>query len=215
MFASLIAKFGLGLLWGRVKTSTANGWNALPPKVKLGLAALVVAIVLFIGHQWYAKRQLKASYNAGYAKAIADVTAAEAKKVAPLKDAKIEGDARVAAKVEGVRKNVDHQDAHIDSNVDALMRVYAAPTGGVRRDAGSGVPGGNATAGAGPANARANDGLADANSEPTITVPAKQLITRAGICDRDYVALKGWEQTYTAYLTEYNAWLAKTRKITH
>lgn len=217
MFAALLTKAFWGMLWGRVRTNASHDWQAIPAKDRLWIIGAVVVVLLGIAHQWYAHHQLRKAFNDGYAKAVADIKKAEAAKVAPLKQAKQESEARLDVKQAEVKKVHDTQLAHIDSNVAKLLGMYTSPTGGDRAQAGGGVPAADAQAGARSADPRANDGLAAqpaaGAAEPTITVPAKQLIARSGICDRDYIALKAWEQTWRDYDTVYKDWLAKTRKV--
>lgn len=216
MFAGLLTKLALGAVWGKVKANASHDWQAIPPKVRLWLLAILAALALFVVHQWYAKRQVRAAFVTGYTQAMVDLKTEQDAKTVKYKEASTSANARIAAKHEGVQKNAAVQNTHIDSNVAALLRLYTAPTGGGNGRSGTGVPGANAGAGALPAQPRADDGLANADiggNEPTIAVPAKQLITRSGICDRDYIALKAWEQTYRDYRFEYDAWLAKVNKL--
>jgi hypothetical protein len=173
-------------------------------------AVIATIILLYVGVKWH-DHEVKKTYQAGYDQALADVKAEAAKVIAPLKEAKTTGDATVAAVNEGVKKNHDTQSAHIDSNVADLLSMYQ--TGGRSSSvAERGVHDASGSAGGQPAAAPANDGLAQAAGDrPTITVDAQQLITRAGICDRDYIALTAWEDAYAGWRQAYDDWAAKVK----
>lgn len=181
-------------------------------------AAIAVVIALWIGVKWHA-HEVHKTYQAGYQQAVADIKAKEAKLVAPLETAKQVADAKIDVGTEGVRKNAQDQNHRVDVNIADLLSMYT-PAGGGSGHAVDGVHQANVGTGAQPADARADDGRAPQDSsgaeaggaEPTITVPAKWLITRAGVCDRDYIAVKAWEQGYAVYYAAYTEWLAKTQK---
>lgn len=222
MFEGLLAKLALGTVWSKVKTNAVHDWQAIPPKARLWVIIGVAAIVLGFAHQWYAHRELKKARAEGYAQAVSDIRAAEAKKVAPLKAAKVEVDAKNVATNTQVRKTHDAQDTHISGNLADLLGVLDRAQGGVRGNAGGNLPGFAAGAGAQRTAASADDGLAQdaaaqggAAGDVLIAVPGRQLYTRAAQCDRDYAALTAWEDGYQGWLDHYNEWLVKTRKITH
>lgn len=180
-------------------------------------AAIGAAIALWLGVRWH-HHEVHKVYQSGYNQAVVDIRAQEAKKVAPLKEAKAVGDAALAASNEGVKKAHDAQNAHIDRNLADLLGVYTNTQGRLRDHTGNGVPGANAASGAGRTAAPADDRLAQVpagypGGDLLIAVPAKGLATRLAVCDRDYTALTAWEDQYAAYIQTYNAWLAKTRKI--
>ena len=182
-------------------------------------AAIAAAFALWIGVKWH-KHEVRKTWQAGYNRAVADIKAKEAKVIAPLKQAKTEGDAKNVAVNEGVRKDHDVQNAHIDSNLADLLGVLERTPGGAGSDAGRGVPDAAGRTGSERAPSPADDGLAQepaaqgaaAGGDVLIAVPAKQLYVRAAQCDRDYTALTAWEDAYQGWRQTYVDWLAKTKK---
>lgn len=188
-------------------------------------AAIGLALALWLGVRWHTHEIHKIkneAYQAGYVQAVADVKAQQVKVTAKVVAIKQASEAKIDEGDRGVRKNAQDQNTHVDSNLARLHSMFAnkAPRRGTG-DAQHGVSPADGGASAQPADARADDGLAHADdrgqppgaSEPTITLPAEQLITRLGICDRDYIAVKAWEQSYANYMVVYGEWLAKTNKV--
>jgi hypothetical protein len=217
----MLALIGPWLARSALMTSPVGGflvgvWALLKRVPRWAWLALAVVALIFGGYLW-AKHAIHQAYadgrKAGYAQAVADINAREAKKVAPLVAAKTAVDARNEITNQNARKTYDAGNAHIDRNVADLLGLYAGPKGQPRSGSKPGVPGVSKPAGAQPALSRADDGLAQAGGEPTITVPARQLISRAAICDRDYTALKAWEDAYTGWRQAYDEWLVKAKKI--
>lgn len=191
-------------------------WSLLG-KIPWQVYAVIFAVIaLWLGVRWHA-HEVHKTWQSGYNQAIADIKAQEAKKVAPLVTAKQVADAKIDVGNEGVKKNVQDQNHRVDVNIADLLSMYQT-TGRARPDAGGSVHQADGSASAQPADARPDDGRAAPDSQgadPVITVPAKWLITRAGVCDRDYIALKAWEQSYAIYYQAYTEWLAKTKSATH
>jgi hypothetical protein len=182
-------------------------------------AAIGIALALWVGVKWH-KHEVHKTWQAGYNQAVADIRAAEAKKIAPLKQLKTTGDAKNVAVNEGVKKVHDAQTSHIDSNLADLLGVLERPPGGAGSDPGRGVSDAAGSAGPGRAQAPVDDGLAQelaaqsgGASDVLIAVPAKQLYVRSAQCDRDYVALTAWEDAYGGWYRNYQDWLAATKKV--
>jgi hypothetical protein len=221
----LLALLGGWLAKSALMTSPVGGFlkgfgslvRRIPWQVWLTLAIVAAAA----GGYFWVKHEIHQAYASGhkdgYAQAVREINAREAKKVAPLVNAKTVADTKNITTNQQARKSYDAGNAHVDRNVADLLSVYDRPSGHAGGSAQSGVPAAAVPAGADPAQPRADDGLAQAGgevaAEPTITVPAKQLITRAGICDRDFIALKAWEQAYAGWRVNYDQWLAKTKAI--
>jgi hypothetical protein len=110
----LAAKWGLDLLWGRVKTNARNDWAAIPPKARLWLIGTVVAIAAFLLHQHVAHVKLKNQYKDGYKQAQLD----DAEK---LKNANARIEALSAEIAADERKKFDEARTRIDEHATALQ----------------------------------------------------------------------------------------------
>lgn len=184
-------------------------------------AAIGIAFALWIGIKWH-KHEVHKTWQAGYNQAVADIKAKAAKQITELKDLKTTGDAKNVAINEGVKKSHDVQNAHIDSNLADLLGGLRRTQGRVGGDAGRGLPDFAGSAGSNGASSPVDDGLAQdpaaqggsaAGDDTLVAVPAKGLYVRAAQCDRDYVALTGWEDAYQGWRQTYVDWLAKTKKV--
>lgn len=177
--------------------------------------AIAIAVALWLGWRWH-QHAVHTAYKQGYAAAIKDIRAAEAKKIAPLKEAKAAGDAQIAASTQQIRKTHDAQVTHVDRNLADLLGVLEHTQGAARSQAGGRLPGAAGAAGAERGASPADDRLAqDVAADPgvLVAIPARQLYTRSATCDRDYSALTAWEDWYAAYKRTYDEWQAKTRKL--
>lgn len=184
-------------------------------------AAIALAFTLWLGWRWL-EHDRKEHYQAGYKQAVADIRAAEAKKVAPLKDAKTAADVTNVTINQGVRKTHDAQNTRIDGNLADLLGMLDRAQGRVGGDAGRGVHDVAGATGSERAQASADDGLAQVTpaqggaagvADVLIAVPARELYARSAQCDRDYVALTSWEDAYAGWWKTYQDWLVKTRKV--
>lgn len=201
-----------GFLLAIFESKFANFLKSIPWQVWLvilGVAALIGAV---IWHGHVEKKFGDARYTAGYNQAVADIKAAEAKKVAPLVKAKTAADAKSAAVNKGVEKTYNDQAAHIDAAADALrLRWGARPQRRADSLAVSGVhdvPG----AAAAPEQSVGGPGQVDAGlaqPDTTIEVPKLELIARAQSCDLDHAALKAWNIWYDQNKKIHDDWVAK------
>jgi hypothetical protein len=68
--AGLAASIGARAIAGKAVANAKRAWTAIPPKVKLALAGVVLVVLLALVHQHYAHKALKAADEAGYARGV-------------------------------------------------------------------------------------------------------------------------------------------------
>lgn len=189
MFAFLAPaalKLGAKMLLGRAVTNAKADIAAIPPKVKLAIAGLVLLAVLFFVHQHVAHKRLKAQFNAGYAKAIADVAERQKKTDAAARQRKqrIDGAAvKITQKAEA-----HHEQAVADIARDAgALRLRRPPRVEPIRVTGGDLPGfPGAAGGRDGAASRAVPGLAE--------IPWLELVDHGELCDVDRAKLETLQQ---------------------
>lgn len=188
-------------------------------------AAIAAAILIYIGIQWHTHEIHKLrdeSYKAGYAQAVKDIKAEEAQKTAEVVAITNDGDGQQEQVNQGVQKTYAQDVDSINATADRLRAAYQQ-----RRPssvAGPSVPAVSAStadAAAPVGGGRSEDdrlGAADprpsdaGTGEPTIVVPALQLIDRAVICDTDHAQVKAWWKWYDDNEKIYQDWVAKVQK---
>lgn len=201
MFTGLIAKFGLGLVWGKVKTNAVHDWQAIPPKARLWLMIVIAAIALFFVHQWYAGRQLKAADHAGYQRAKDEDAKAAAAAKARAVTVTING-ARIAQET---RTTNDKENLSIHAAAGSLS-VRGPGASRCRPVGDPALPaarGGNGTA---PSLADASasampvpDGESDLSA-----VPWTWLVARAEESDLDRAEVIAWRDWYKRESAEWD-----------
>jgi hypothetical protein len=187
MFAGLFAKVAANAVLGRVAANAKADWAAIPPKVKLAIAIGILVLILFFVHQHVAHKAIAAAEKRGYAHAIADVKAEQARTDARARARKQRIEAAAATITK--KAEVHHEQAVADIAGDAgAMRLRWSPRVEPGRYAGGGLPGLPGPAGGG-------DGAAHGTLPELVEVPRVPLIDHGELCDVDRAkleTLQGW-----------------------
>ena len=203
MFAflgSFAAKFGLKMLLGRVTTNAKADIAAIPPKVKLAIAGVLLLVILFFVHQHIAHKHLEAADKAGYARAKAE----DAAELAAAHRQAIE--ARQKAEAIGIQISRETQEKN-----NAEARNIARDAGDLRlRGPGqarcrpvdhSGVPAGGG--GYGASSGRPDAAGPQVPADELAAVPWLWLVGRAEQSDLNRSEVLSWREWYDR---QFKAW---------
>lgn len=199
MLEGLFAKIAWGALWARVKTNASHDWQAIPPKVKLALLAIVLLLAGYLVHQHYAHRALKSADQAGYDRRGREDQAALDQLRVKVRTA----EANASKLTQDIRNRSDEQSRA--SHAVAAAVLVRGP--GAARCGQLGNPGLPASAGVSGAAAAQTGAAVDPVPDPAgtdlIAMPFPGAVAGADEHDQLLIEVKAWHEWYPKIFALY------------
>jgi hypothetical protein len=203
MFAFLAPaalKLGAKMLFGRVAANAKADIAAIPPKVKLAIAGVLLLVALFFVHQHIAHKHLKAADKAGYDRAKAE----DAAQLAAAHRQALEARARAEAIGAEISRNTREKNDEEARNIARSARDVLVRGPGEARCRPvdhSGVPAGGG--GYGAAGGQPDAAGPQVPADELAAVPWPWLVGRAEQADLNRSEVLTWREWYDR---QFKAW---------